>query len=374
MYARVRLLPREGPRARTARRLGTHLLVLLAGVVAFSTAAQAADADKLQIRGFLTQAYAEATDVATQGIPTDGTFDYRSLAVLFRYQVNDDMSMVVQLEHEENGIAAADEFRDEIELGWAYVEFDFGKSSLRVGRAPRPFGIYNEIRDVGPLLPFFRPPTAIYSDSGFSLEGVDGAVLSHSFASDSAWNLDANLYVGEWSNLDTSNRQMTNELLGLRVWLNTPYQGLGFGAGYEDSDAKDGGSDLESVILSAEGAVGRVEAKAEYRSIDFEGGGFDAGYVYVGFELGGGFSLNLQHEQSELALTVPFFGATKSDLLRDHAVGLNYAWTPATVLKLEHHWGEGFSLDEPPPDFTTRFFSNRPFDTNYFILSFSVAY
>ena len=68
--------------------------------------AQALDGplSKLSIHGFLTQAYATAEfskggptpDEVTLGIPEDGTFDYRVLALQFRYDITPEDTMIVQ--------------------------------------------------------------------------------------------------------------------------------------------------------------------------------------------------------------------------------------------------------------------------------------
>ncbi|MEM8997838.1 MAG: hypothetical protein AAGF23_23860, partial [Acidobacteriota bacterium] len=121
-------------------------LLLVAAVPAF-----AVDGDsKFAIHGFLTQAYADQSfaegplfdfagepsfSEASLGIPESGTFDYRTLAIQFRYEISPRDIVVVQLSNEANGDAPADEFRDEIELDYAFYERRIGEqTSLKVGR------------------------------------------------------------------------------------------------------------------------------------------------------------------------------------------------------------------------------------------------
>ena len=80
-----------------------------------------ADGDsKLEVHGFLTQAYGTASfatgpaadlsggenfDEKLIGIPEDGTFDYRNLALQFRYEISENDTMIIQLSNEATGVS-----------------------------------------------------------------------------------------------------------------------------------------------------------------------------------------------------------------------------------------------------------------------------
>ena len=125
-----------------------------------------------------------------------------------------------------------------IELDWAFYERRLAdNTSIKVGRVQIPLGIFNEIRDVGTILPFYRPPFVMYREGTFTSETVDGVVLSHTFAAESDWSLDFDVYGGEWELVETDFQVETAEPFiaraedawGVQLWLNTPLSGLRFG-------------------------------------------------------------------------------------------------------------------------------------------------
>ncbi len=132
---------------------------------------------KFFFNAYVTQAWGETDGGQVLGLDEGGTFDYRNAALLGRWQLTSKDRFVVQLSHESIGESPLGEIRDDVELDWAFYEHRFPADfEVRVGRVPIPFGIYNEIRDVGPLLEFYRPPVSIYFEGAFSAEAVDGAV------------------------------------------------------------------------------------------------------------------------------------------------------------------------------------------------------
>lgn len=64
---------------------------------------------------------------------------------------------------------------------------------------------------------------------------------------------------------------------------------------------------------------------------------------------------------------VDFF--REGDVDDDVALGVNHAFRPDLVLKLEHHWNEGYTPEEPPQNF----FAPK-IETRYWIVSFSASF
>src|SRR5205085_12405810 len=110
-------------------------------------------------------------------------------------------------------------------------------TGLKVGKVQIPLGIYNEVRDVGTVLPFYRPSFNFYGEGAFTSETVDGIVVSHNFFNDSAWSVDADAYFGGWDLIETdfasnvSSRARVENTVGTQIWLNTPINGLRLGTG-----------------------------------------------------------------------------------------------------------------------------------------------
>ncbi len=199
--------------------------------------------EEIRLFGHLTQAYGVSSKGSILGTTEGGTTDLRNVAVQFRWEKSERDSVVVQLSHEQRGDDIFAPARDEVEVDWAFYERRLGEySTLKVGRLNVPLGIYNEVRDVGTLLPFFNLPISIYAGVLSSAETVDGVSIAHTFAPRSEWALDVELYHGGWDtfqqrvdvdskfgivNLDAR----AEDALGVQLWLDTPIQGLRFGVG-----------------------------------------------------------------------------------------------------------------------------------------------
>ena len=206
---------------------------------------------KLSVHGFLTQAYATADfakgqfpaphpDEILLGIPEDGTTAYRNLALQFRYEMTPKDIFVVQFSSRALGDSVIEEVEDEIELDWAFYERRLADhTSLKVGRVKVPLGIFNEYRDVGTILPFYRPAYSFYREGSITSETVDGLDLSHTFNPGSDWSLELDVYFGEYELIEfapfLSEQQAVlakaKDVIGAQLWLNTPIYGLRFGAG-----------------------------------------------------------------------------------------------------------------------------------------------
>ncbi|MEM1177348.1 MAG: hypothetical protein AAGM22_03315 [Acidobacteriota bacterium] len=357
-------------------------VVVLSLILAAAVPALAVDGDnKFSIHGFLTQAYADQSfaegalfdfaggpsfSESALGIPESGTFDYRTLALQFRYEISPRDIVVVQLSNEANGDAAVDEFRDEIELDYAFYERRLGEqTSLKVGRVQIPYGIYNEIRDVGTVLPFYRAPFSIYLEGSFTSETVDGLALSHTFAAESDWPVDLDLYLGEYETFESALGDPTDilplkgeETFGLQAWLNTPLSGLRFGASFQSKTLTGGQEgvfrevgeeqEVEEFMGSIEGVFDRWSVRAEYRAFDPEVPSFIsdnkitfdlvAWYGQLGFFATDQLHFYVQYEKQESEWTsVDFVRPADFDTREDLGFAVNYLFTPNLVLKAEYH-------------------------------------
>ncbi|HEX7239619.1 MAG TPA: hypothetical protein VF263_05110, partial [Longimicrobiaceae bacterium] len=146
--------------------------------------AQGALAEKLQVHGYLTQGYAQSGELPILGISEGGTANYRTAALQFRYGITEKDNFVLQFSHRDMGTSLFTSDESSVMLDWAFYQRRFGNGSVRVGRGPIPLGIYNEVRDVGTILPFYRAPSNFYYE-GF--ETLDGASANYDFALGGGW-------------------------------------------------------------------------------------------------------------------------------------------------------------------------------------------
>ncbi len=398
------------------------------GVVATSYAQQSSSAasgplSKLTVHGFLTQAYATADyseggfvnptqDEVAFGIPEDGTFDYRRLAIQFRYEISPKDIMIIQLSSRSLGTSPVQDVEDEVELDWAFYERRIGDSTgLKIGRVQVPLGIFNEIRDVGTILPFYRPSFVFYGEGTFTSETIDGVVLSHVFAPESSWSLEADFYVGEWDLIELSPFvpggaaliARAQDAYGFQLWLNTPLQDLRLGLGLNSKKVSDGIPEFrepgttdtaDEIYFSFDYTGERLVLRGEFLEQTLSpnsrlfGGEFQRYYVQLGYNATQKIRVFLQQEWVDALskkedFALPFGIPATEDVdfkfKRDTGISLNYIFSPNLVLKLEHHFNVDFEQFIIVPVFTPGGPALQPLydtaeDGEYSILSFSVSF
>ena len=383
--------------ASRAAKLVRPALAAVLFLAPFASAQASDDTDepkenRFSIHGYLTQAYATSDDYQVLGIPTEGTSDYRNVAVQFRFQMTDRDSAAVQLNHEAVGRQSDEALRDDIELDWAFYRRDLGgQSHLKVGRIPIPTGIYNEVRDVGVVLPFYRAPSTRYRASGSGslvIESIDGVLGGHTFGARSAVSLDAEAYFGGFDLTEDLSTQglgfvdtRAENVFGVALWLNTPMPGLRFGAGgmtgklegdFRPSGAPD---DLETVWGAVDAQIGSWLFRAEYSiaEADLLIGSleFPAYYGQLGYTFNRHFRVYLQAQYSDLELQLPDVPVLVDvDFNEIYGIALNYFFRDNVVLKAETHWSDGYTVQ----DVGEVNFFGPPFETQFSILSLSASF
>lgn len=328
--------------------------------------------ERLQIHGFLTQAFADASfatggflspvpDEQILGIPEDGTTDYRNAAIQFRYESSDKDIFVLQLSHRALGSSPITEVEDDIELDWAFYERRFGNGTyLKVGRIQIPIGIFNEVRDVGTLLPFFRPTFTFYREGSFSSETVDGVMVGRSFTPKNlGWTFDVDTYVGGWDLVEvdqTTGRAgvaRAEDAIGFHLWANSPIPGLRLGVGGQRYNVRNGflrpagtKTTWSDWHVSLEALFEHWVVRAEYRDNRFLAviplGEVDvplqAYYVQLGYRFTPQWRVYVQFEKADAERRSKAFVETvRLNFRRDYGLALNYALRDNVLIKLEHH-------------------------------------
>lgn len=362
-------------------RLGPLLaLALLAGLPAAAEEEAAEAEPKLQVHGFLSQAYAASDGNQILGIPEEGTSDYRTAAVQFRYQMAPRDLFVFQLAHERLGESPLAAFREDVEVDWVFYQRQLGeRTSVKVGKVPIPLGIYNEIRDVGTVLPFYRPPETVYGEATLASETVDGFLVSHTFFGESAWRLQAEIYYGGWETIEPAEGEFAevsvDDGLGGQLWLATPLSWLRLGLAGQQMEVSGGllrppdqEDRWEAFQASAEASFARFRVRAEFRHISFEPTRAASLYGQLGMHATSRLDLNLQAEIFELEAS-PAFTRGEVQLDRDLAASARFALSSRVVVRLEIHRNKGYRSEDPRVPF-----SEPAAETTYGILSVAAAF
>jgi hypothetical protein len=359
-----------------------HLLALgLATVVAVPAvaSAQSSELDKLQIHGYLTQGYGESTKLPFAGLPTDATGDYRTAALQFRYSITDNDNVIVQLRHRRMGTSAIAAGESDVQLNWAFYQRKLGPVRVKAGKLPIPMGLYNEIRSVGTVLPFYRAPYNFYAEG---YETIDGASAAGSFSLGRAGSVEAGVYGGGLNvkipfSLPNGTSTIVNARLeairGAQVWYNTPISGLRVGASgmrFRSRKATDTSTTPTSSqwIGSVEGSWDRVQLRSEYTNVTAGTAHLLSYYGQAGVRVVGGLSLNAQNDISDISARVAPTVLLRQRNMRDFAVGANYQFSPTLVVKLVQHDAKGYGFDTPVA--ATR----APGQSKYFVASVSTAF
>jgi hypothetical protein len=380
--------------------------VLAVTLVLAPGAVRAVDSSgKLRVFGHLTQAYGKSDRGTIQATTEGGTTDVGNIAVQFRWEISAQETAVVQLSHERRAGDIFTPNQGEFEIDWAFYERRFAENTtLKVGRLNVPIGIYNEIRDVGTLLPFLNLPISFYSGVLSTAETVDGISISHIFAARSDWDLEVDFYYGGW---DTAQQRVepgarfgivnqearAEDGIGVQLWLNTPIRGLRLGAGglrwlldgpISPPAVKDRWNSLH---LSLDLSVDPWIVRSEYRRWEFDqdfGGFLNLGislpakakregfYTQVGFWPTPKIGLFGQFEKTRLENSLGLL-PDAYDFHEDRALSLNYRFRPSLVARVEYHWAEtqfplGEVLGSTPLD------GPNAGDVNWLIVALSASF
>lgn len=327
-------------------------------------AGQTGALERLSVHGFLTQAYGISDGHQRLGVTSHGTADYRVAALQFRYDASDRDAFVIQLSHERIGHSPLARLEPEVDLDWVFYERRFGaNTTARVGKIRSPVGIYNEIRDVGTLLPMYRPPVTLYGEQFYTSETLDGVMVSQRVPLGD-WSLEVDGFFGGWEyvQFDLESFAQVDGGLGTQVWLETPVRGLRLGGSavrYTSRDILGAPEDFEDpqVLWRAalDGTFPRFFVRAEAFHVAF--GAEEVGYMgeaqgYYGqasFSVTDRLGLVAQAEFTDLAVEVtadpqPF--SFDDNIDRDLGFGVQYRAWPNVLLKLEGHRYRGYGIED----------------------------
>ena len=336
---------------------------------------------KLSVHGYVNQAYAVSDEYQIFGIPTEGTTDYRDLALQFRYDQDARNVFVLQIRQERLGDSPISELNADVELDWAFYQRQVNDSfSFKAGRIPLPLGIFNEAQGAGTTFPFYRPSSEFYFGQ-YTSKTLEGVLGSFSTAqTPRGWNLNFDAYYGQWALLqqygETASEADAKNAFGGQLWVNTPIEGLRFGGGayrctvHNLVDAP-AGTTPDFVMLhgSIEADFDRWLFATEYLTGDLDASGrYSAAYVQLGTYLTKRISVHGRAAVSRLSL--PHLGYDyDADISEDLGIAVNYAFHPSLVFKLEGHSNDGLLAENGHYDVYA-----APTKTRYFIASIAATF
>jgi len=382
------------------------ILVLYLTLVLMWTNGIAQTQSKLKIHGYLTQGFAITDGHQIYGITKKGTTDYRNLALQFRFDINERNSGVVQISHRRIGSSPLMEIETDVSLDWAFFEHRFNEVfGFKAGKILIPFGLHNEVQDVGVVLPFYRVPFIPYSNGNFMSETFDGLSIFYSFHAFDNWIVDLEIYGGNWNWIAwaslthpvTREQVILIELadinngMGAQTRITTPFDALNIGASWQNGFVKGGlffgrendgirAQTYNMINLFADVTFQYFYFQPEYVKTFFRQGDFtlEGASFQAGINLNEKLTFNFSAEYLDL-YNVPDYESATSDVverrrdsnyLRDFGIGLSYKFTSSVVLKAETHWNKSLAIEER----YIHVFEDKPVNTKYAIISLSTSF
>ncbi len=366
--------------------------------------ASGVSAQELSVNGFLTQGFFYTDKNNIYGNSTDGSLDFREIAVNARYRVHPQLHVAGQFMSRRAG--AVDDGSPQVDyalMDYRIADTAIAQYGIRVGRLKIPFGFYNETRDVAFTRPSIVLPQSLYFDHARDLElSVDGVGL-YAGTSLGSGRLDLDLVYGmprkdknvEYSYLtfDASGRFSDSEGMMFRSIYSSEGNrfrtGLTlaqFKLGYEPQSGNSFPADLREfkagdlkvdvMVLSGQFNTEQWTFTSEYmlQKIDWR-------------ELGGVFSPRPQTESESYYLQAQYRFATNWDLIarydvlymdksdrngvensavfpraahnffaKDLTLGVGWRPDPAWLIRAEYHYvdGTGWLPEQDNPDNSKR--------------------
>jgi len=337
---------------------------LVLGTVPRAAAAQVDLAERLSVHGSINVGYGKSDNLPSFGIDKDGTTNYRAIALQFGYKIDDNDRVVTQFLHRWNGNSPMNAAEKDFAPVWAFYEHSFDNGAkVKVGRAPLPRGLFNEIRFVGTLLPFYRVGRAVY---GETLEQIDGVVLSKPFALGD-WRVETFGFAGGFdlraqvasSGGSTILQQRLENSFGSQVWINTPIDGVRFGAyahSYQSTPnltVPDSTREPRTLTwtASAEAAFARAFFRGEMTNFVVEGETFYNGwYTQAGVRPVPQLTIAAEYQEGTFRVGLPTpLPAIDVPMTKELTIGFAWARSPNVVFKIEGHRNMGYDYDTAVP-------------------------
>lgn len=343
--------------------------LLLAGLVLAATAAPTTVVaqgitDKLSIHGSINMGYGKSDNLPTFGIDKDGTTGYRAVALQFGYQIDDNDRVVTQFLHRRNGNSPLNTVEPDFFPVWAFYEHAFENGAkVKLGRTPLPRGLFNEVRFVGTLLPFYRVGRAVY---GETLEQLDGVVVSKPFDIGS-FRLETYAFAGGFdlrallagSSGATVFTQRQENSVGTQLWLNTPIDGVRIGGYAHSYQATPHYTRPDSLrgdrtftwMLSGEAVREKYFVRGEvtgFEAPDFQT--YGGWYAQAGVKPISQLTIATEYQEASLRVGLPApIPAVKLPMTKELTIGLVWARSANVAFKLEGHRVTGYDFDTAVP-------------------------
>ncbi|NRA37751.1 MAG: hypothetical protein HRU15_06400 [Planctomycetes bacterium] len=234
----------------------TLLTCAMLGAGTLACGALMAEEGDIEIHGFASFGFIKTSDHNYHGNSDRGSFEFNEFGINFRAELDDSTSYGLQLFSRDLGELG----NNEIVIDWGFVDHQFNDMiGTRIGRVKLPTSMYNEYQDVDAVRNTVFMPQAVYSASfRDATVAVDGATIYGNFATESAGDIDYNLFYGIMNIAENGSvtkavgvESLDSDMdyaVGGNITYNTPLEGLRVAFGYAYLSDWDMGGDVHTYI------------------------------------------------------------------------------------------------------------------------------
>lgn len=344
--------------ARTHRCRWVAPTILLACSATFLGAQESAS--PIEIHASLNAAYGRSHTLPILGVPTTGTSDYRVVTLQGRYRLGENDQFVAQIFNRRLGTSPLASAIPDVTMQWAYYQHRAGDWTVKLGRNPLPRGLFNEVRYIGTVLPFFRPPMELQQDA---FDAIDGAVITYRKELPGGLELEQHAFGGGSENRSfvTTSAGMqlrlarTENMFGGQTYVSLPFASsrLGFyGARYNFEQPTQHGYRTNTVFSAEATPLSRLKLETEHGRFTGHGPMNDSKQGYVQGTVRATDRLSVSGQWAYIDRRLFFTNSALNQWIpevRTKAAATTFALTRTTRLKFEHHWREGWAFDAATP-------------------------
>ena len=264
-----------------SRKCAWALVPAVLGIGAVS-GASAADLGAVEIHGYGSQDYVQASGNQYLGADNRGTWDNNFLGIVGAVTLNDKSKLWAQLETSST---------DQTTFTWFFVDYQISDAMrVHVGRVKYPLGLYNETIDAKFLQVSSLEPALYQAAADVVHDSYTGAGVDFDQSLGTAGSLTWQLYGGNTFDRDPPKDSRDRRAYGARLTWKTPVDGLRFMlSGYATRVEVLATSEMVNehrVIASVDYVHNDWDVKSEYGSHKFMGVDANAWYAQVGRSFG----------------------------------------------------------------------------------------
>jgi len=313
------------------------LACALAGLVVSGSAYAIDFGNELEIHGFGSQDYLQASHNTYLGADHRGTWDDNFLGIVGTVTLNDKSKLWAQLETSSN---------EATRFTWFFVDYQLTETvRLHAGRVKFPLGLYNEYIDTKFIQVTSLEPALYQSAADFVHDAYTGVGADYSQSLATGGEIVWQIFGGNAYDTDPPVDSRDRRAYGGRVTYQTPINGLRFMlSGYRtlvETLATRELTNEDRVIGSIDFVRDDWDVKSEYGTHKLFGVSSNAYYVQVGHTVMQKWMPFLRYDHVTLDRN---FKSSDSFSQKILVFGVNYKLLSNVSLRLEDHLNRGYAL------------------------------